>query len=204
MSAGEGDVAYEEDRLLQVITDALDSILDAGQSWDSPLLAARVAECLEDHATITWHAGTDEDSDAYSGIREIGASENGDALYAQNRRGVLPPVEWWRDAPCGHPKDPVAWLLPDGKYVCHCGTFLAGEDGVGEHPQGDIVSCWGCGCYVLVLHADDEPEATTVKLEVWTPGDQSLEPVTCPVCGSIGTARYMPEHLIEAHREERA
>lgn len=34
----------------------------------------------------------------------------------------------------------------------------------------------------------------------WVPGDNSLMPAACPVCGSVGTARYMPEHLIEEHR----
>lgn len=34
---------------------------------------------------------------------------------------------------------------------------------------------------------------------IWQEGDTSLGPRACPICGSIGTGRYMPEHIEEEH-----
>lgn len=143
-------LAYAKDRLVGVIQGALDEVIDAGDLPDTAAMATRVAEVLEDQAAIIWHANAVE---PIAGIREIGQSDAGDILYEQNRRGELPPVTWWRDAPCGHPQSPVAWLLPDGKHSCHCGWYLDdASTAAGEHPQGRIVACTNCGCYVLVLH----------------------------------------------------
>lgn len=97
-------------------------------------------------------------SEAYGWWEEpLRVADDGEhARYRQNRQGVLPPPSWWRTLPCGHPQSPVAWLMPSGLHVCHCGTSLADNDLMvagpgGEHPDGDVVSCYGCGCYVLVL-----------------------------------------------------
>ena len=59
-----------------------------------------------------------------------------------------PPADFWREVPCGHPTDPVAWAGPDG-YVCHCGRLLDGKQGqhVPEAP-GPVVLCSKCGCHV--------------------------------------------------------
>lgn len=85
------------------------------------------------------------------------------ARFRQNRRGVLPPESWWSGVPCGHPRSPVAWLMPDGALVCHCaellgiidvgGNLVLNEDPLPlvEHPDGEIVPCTRCGCVVLVL-----------------------------------------------------
>lgn len=70
------------------------------------------------------------------------------------REDRRPPAEFWREVPCGHPQDPVAWVNADGGAFCHCGWGLNGEDalsdGVEEGAPGPIVSCSKCGCYPAV------------------------------------------------------
>lgn len=78
---------------------------------------------------------------------------------------LLPPRDWWRDIPCGHPQDPELWRLPLGSYTCHCGRVWSasevtdGEHGVymndlvdqhGQAASGWLVSCDRCGCHNLV------------------------------------------------------
>lgn len=106
-------------------------------------------------------------SEAYSmwaePLRIADSGEDGHARYRQNERGVLPPVRYWTGQTCKHPQSPVAWLMPDGAYVCHCAELLAvterGEvellfppNPMIEHPDGEVVTCENCGCYVLVLN----------------------------------------------------
>lgn len=93
----------------------------------------------------------------------VADDDEGNARYAQNPVGVDPPQGWWRTVPCGHPQSPVAWLDVGGIRACHCGAILAREDDSGvvdliaaeafevEHPDGPIVTCSRCGCYVLVI-----------------------------------------------------
>lgn len=61
---------------------------------------------------------------------------------------------FWRELPCGHPQDPVAWQSPDGHYCCHCGWILdiadAISDGQREDAPGPIVPCGKCGCFVAI------------------------------------------------------
>lgn len=75
----------------------------------------------------------------------------------------LPPHDWWRNVPCGHPPDPIAWQLPDGYYVCHCGCTLdpehAIDDGVDADAPGPIVPCSKCGCHVALPHREEVPVA---------------------------------------------
>lgn len=71
-----------------------------------------------------------------------------------NTRDGLPPRDWWRNVPCGHPPDPIAWLLPNGIYTCHCGHGLEATDAISEGGEegapGPIVPCSKCGCYVAL------------------------------------------------------
>lgn len=34
---------------------------------------------------------------------------------------------------------------------------------------------------------------------VWTEGETSAAPRSCPICGSVGLACFMPEHIADAH-----
>lgn len=69
------------------------------------------------------------------------------------------PADFWREVPCGHPADPVAWVGPDGP-VCHCGRMLSAEptiDHTDDLRHWPIVPCAKCGCYVAV---PDKTDAT--------------------------------------------
>jgi hypothetical protein len=63
---------------------------------------------------------------------------------------VRPPDSFWREVPCGHPPDPVAWVNPDGSAICHCGWQLARGEAHIRFDDSQIVSCGKCGCYVAI------------------------------------------------------
>jgi hypothetical protein len=82
--------------------------------------------------------------------------------------GWPPPRGFWREVPCGHPKNPVAAIGPDGP-VCHCGLILNPKnsmdlldpvDGISE-----IVPCSQCGCGVGIPPAPG-PEHHTYSIAV--------------------------------------
>jgi hypothetical protein len=66
----------------------------------------------------------------------------------------LPPDDWWRGVPCGHPPDPVAWII-EGKPTCHCGWYIGDAAPCGSHVDGTIVPCQQCGCHVLIRTQND-------------------------------------------------
>lgn len=70
-----------------------------------------------------------------------------------------PPRDWWRNVPCGHPSDPVAWRMPDGHFVCHCGCLLNPDHAFDEPAEapGPIVPCSKCGCYVALPRDEEVP-----------------------------------------------
>lgn len=80
--------------------------------------------------------------------------------HPEHRSGEgFPPRDWWRSTPCGHPQDPVAWLLPDGAHTCHCGCLLdpacaIDVDEVDDGPTDPIVYCGKCGCHVALPTAN--------------------------------------------------
>ncbi len=58
------------------------------------------------------------------------------------------PREFWREVPCGHPPDPVAWHNGAG-HVCHCGNGLDDAKGIAvAAAPGPVVLCQKCGCNV--------------------------------------------------------
>lgn len=59
-----------------------------------------------------------------------------------------PPLEFWREVPCGHPPNPVA-CRTESVLVCHCGQFLDFNHGRWLR-QRLVASCDNCGC--LVAH----------------------------------------------------
>lgn len=64
-----------------------------------------------------------------------------------------PPLSWWRNMPCGHPPEPVAWwIVPDGP-TCHCGRILdstAGYEDPASGAPGPLVRCGECDCRVAI------------------------------------------------------
>lgn len=72
-----------------------------------------------------------------------------------------PPDSFWREVPCGHPQDPVAWWGAEGPF-CHCGGGLDLKDALPEQPPeapGPIVPCDKCGCFPAI---PPKPPASTV------------------------------------------
>lgn len=64
-----------------------------------------------------------------------------------------PPREFWREVPCGHPPDPIAWMGDDHAPICHCGCILDGsplpDDCVDLPPEIEfVIPCGKCGCAV--------------------------------------------------------
>lgn len=73
-----------------------------------------------------------------------------------------PPPEFWRETPCGHPPDPVAWVGDDQLPICHCGCFLDGSplpDGMVDLPPEIefVIPCGKCGCAVGIPQRTSEP-----------------------------------------------
>lgn len=65
-------------------------------------------------------------------------------------RPSRPPDDWWRELPCGHPPDPVAWLVWGG-WTCHCGRLLDPMDAFPmDGAPGPVVGCDRCGCHVAL------------------------------------------------------
>jgi hypothetical protein len=62
-----------------------------------------------------------------------------------------PPDEFWREVPCGHPRDPMAWQNPEGMFFCHCGLILSLAEALDcdmiDAPI-PVVPCTKCGCHV--------------------------------------------------------
>ncbi len=64
-----------------------------------------------------------------------------------------PPDSFWREVPCGHPPEPVAWLSPSGP-VCHCGCGLDTTNVMQLNDGRQLVPCGKCGCYVSISGGD--------------------------------------------------
>ena len=90
---------------------------------------------------------TGTDTDLFADLVDLARAHHGIAVPPSGAEAA-PPADFWREVPCGHPTDPVAWAGPDG-YVCHCGCLLDGKQGqhVPEAP-GPVVLCSKCGCHV--------------------------------------------------------
>lgn len=70
----------------------------------------------------------------------------------QGSSSLIPPRSWWREVPCGHPPDPLAWDNNGERFSCHCGSSLDVRRAipVPEAP-GPVVPCDGCGCHVACV-----------------------------------------------------
>lgn len=59
-----------------------------------------------------------------------------------------PPDDFWREVPCGHPADPIAWVNGEGSASCHCGWILDAVPVLDVIDGMRIVPCDKCGCFV--------------------------------------------------------
>lgn len=84
------------------------------------------------------------------------------ALASESEEEPIP-RSYWREAPCGHPPDPVAMYGRGGEPVCHCGCILDQQDGIEvEEAPGPIVLCSKCGCHVAIPpQPGDRADAST-------------------------------------------
>lgn len=123
---------------------------------------------------------------------------------------VRPPADFWREVPCGHPPDPVAWNSPNGP-VCHCGTDLDPAQGI-DIPEapGPVVLCQNCGCHVACPAPPDSGESESTRgeprlthgrhcpcsacaLQDWS--DPAL--AACGMHGPSCPPRYAPYHGVK-------
>lgn len=68
-----------------------------------------------------------------------------------------PPRDFWREIPCGHPPDPLAFWTGT-TWVCHCGWGALGDQSDLNADRKDapfpLVSCQKCGCLVGLKPSD--------------------------------------------------
>jgi hypothetical protein len=87
-----------------------------------------------------------------------------------NTERPKPPRDFWREVPCGHPPDPIAWVGDDCLPICHCGSFLGGSplpsDCVDLPPEIEfVIPCGKCGCAVGIPRKAPESESLGRDME---------------------------------------
>lgn len=99
------------------------------------------------------------------------------------------------------------WSETEAARVGGHASLLLRERGVTAKVTVRLTESEQEGYGFVIDVADPVPVAL---IETWQPGDESLGPRACPACGSIGTGRFMPDHIAAEHprdagrdREER-
>jgi hypothetical protein len=92
-----------------------------------------------------------------SGVRSLGDAVRSGVSHGSGDR---PPDDFWREVPCGHPPEPMAWIGADGPF-CHCGGGLDESRALplpADARVAALIPCDKCGC-VVGVGSGDEGEA---------------------------------------------